>query len=121
MLFGIICASYFPSLCSLRLVVHVFGIAWFDDYLDPFSSHPDPNEDAQWILPDEMASALTTVVLIFSRFDGVKDLARLLALLSAANRPGVVSVRVSTRNEPEKAQMYRVHTAAMEPPHAANH
>jgi hypothetical protein len=68
-----------------------------------------------------MASALTTVVLVFSRVDGVKDLVRLLGLLGAANRPGVVSVRVVTLIEPEKAQTYRVHTAAMEPLHAVSY
>jgi hypothetical protein len=117
MLFGIICASYFPSLRSLRLAVHVSNIGCSSVYLVPFSSYPDPDEDVQWILPVGVASALTTVMLVFSLVDGVEDLARLLGLLGAANRPGVVSVRVSTQNEPEKTQIYRVHTAAMEISH----
>jgi hypothetical protein len=129
--FGLLRACEFPALRTLQLLFNLHDSTSLDVYgdddmpcdlvLDPFDAD-DPTDDERWILPKGMALALTNVQIGFVQVGDVLDLHRLVGLLGAAFRPGVVHVEMSDQYS-DRRRTFEVCTASVDPgrDYLANH
>jgi hypothetical protein len=131
--FGLLRVCEFPALRTLQLVFDLYQWAHdglfadidddmpLDMILDPFDAD-DPTDDERWILPKGMALALTNVQIGFIQVDDVLNLHRLVGLLGAAFRPGVVQVEMSDKYS-DRRRTFEFCTASMDPArdYLANH
>jgi hypothetical protein len=126
LLFGLLRACEFPALRTLQLVFNFYE--WARLFLDAPGGHntpsdlvlapfdaDDPIHDDRWILPKGMALALTNIHIDFIGVDDVLDLDRLVGLLGAAFRPGVVRVVIS--DQLDQRRTYEFCTVSMDPGH----
>jgi hypothetical protein len=130
--FGLLRACEFPALRSLQLLFNLHDSTILDLYgdddmlcdlvLDPFDGADDPTDDERWILPKGMALALKDVHIGFVEVGDVHGLDRLVGLLGAAFRPGVVHVEMSDKYL-DRRRTFELCTASMDPgrDYLANH